>query len=309
VKQLVQRWQVETDPSDPAQLVESALTYFREQPFVYTLAPGRLGEDPVDAFLFETRRGFCEHYAGSFALLMRLAGIPARVVVGYQGGERNPRADHWVIRQSDAHAWTEVWLPDRGWRRVDPTSAVAPERIERGIDPGQSQSSPQVIFQIDSDGIWQGLWREAAWLVDAVDLGWHRWIVGFTAERQQSLLELVGLDNLRGVGLAAALLVGGALAGLLAYLITLLPNRRPVDPLPAIWQGFRRKLRRAGVETPGWHGPDTLCRTAIEAYPSLDGDIKAIARLYVQMRYGRRQDRRQIASLRRRIAGLRLSRP
>ena len=100
--------------------------------FVYTLAPDILDRDPVDGFLFNTRRGFCEHFAGAFALLMRAAGIPSRVVTGYQGGEMNPTGEYMIVRQSDAHAWAEALL-DGKWERVDPTAAVAPSRIERGI--------------------------------------------------------------------------------------------------------------------------------------------------------------------------------
>jgi transglutaminase-like putative cysteine protease len=306
VRELAEQWRRETDPSRPMQLIDQALAYFREQPFVYTLTPGSLQGDPIDGFLFDSRRGFCEHYAGSFTLLMRLAGLPARVVVGYQGGEQNPRADHWVIRQSDAHAWSEVWLPGHGWWRVDPTAAVSPERIEQSIDPAGSGDRGEVRFQIDADGFLHGLVREAGWLVDAVDIGWHRWIVGFTAERQRSLLELVGLRDLRGFGLALALLAGGAFAGLLAYLIYRVPGRRRGDPLPDLWQRYRRKLHRAGLEIAGWQGPETLCEHAIARYPRQAQELTAITRLFVQLRYGRHYDARQFDALRRRIARLRL---
>jgi len=308
VRALVDGWRDEVDASDPRQLVQRALRYFNEQPFVYTLTPGTLAGDPIERFLFESRRGFCEHYAGSFTLLMRLAGIPARVVIGYQGGEENPRADHWVVRQSDAHAWTEVWLPDRGWWRVDPTAAVAPERIERSIDPAGSEDRPEVVFQVDDRGLIRGLWREATWLADAVDLGWHRWVIGFTAQRQDSLLELMGLSDARGFGLAAALVIGGACAALIAYLVVQLPVPRRTDPLVALWQTYRRKLARAGVEIAGWQGPDTLRQQALQCYPAQAAELNAITRLYVQLRYGRRQDARQLASLKRRIGTLRLRR-
>ncbi len=301
---LVEQWRGVSD--EPLQLVEQALAYFREQPFVYTLTPGELSGDVVDRFLFETRRGFCEHYAGSFALLMRLAGIPARVVVGYQGGEKNPHAEHWVVRQSDAHAWTEVWLPDYGWWRVDPTAAVAPARIEQPIDSASSLDSDQVVFQIDEHGMLGGLWREAAWLADAVDLGWHRWVVGFTAERQSSLLEAIGLRDLKGVGLALALGIGGALAVALAYLVAQLPRGPRRDPLPALWQRLLHKLQRAGVRAPPWYGPDTICALAVEAFPQAGDQLHAINRMYVQLRYGRHADPRQIGALRRRINRLRL---
>jgi transglutaminase-like putative cysteine protease len=303
---LVEQWQAATDPAQPLQLVEQALHYFREQPFVYTLSPGELQGDAVDRFLFETRRGFCEHYAGSFALLMRLAGIPSRVVVGYQGGERNPHADHWLVRQSDAHAWTEVWLPRLGWWRVDPTAAVAPERIEQPINAALSQNSDQVVFRLDDDGLVGSLWRNAQWLADAVDLGWYRWVVGFSADRQRGLFETIGLRDMKGIGLALALAIGGALAGTLVFLAAQVPHARRQDPLPALWQRLLLKLQRAGVRAPPWQGPDTICTVAAQAFPDASDQLMAINRMYVQLRYGRHADPRQIGALRRRIDRLRL---
>jgi len=306
VRSLVSRWQRETDPSEPLQLVRRALDYFRDEPFVYTLAPGVLTGDVVDQFLFETRRGFCEHYAGSFALLMRIAGIPSRVIVGYQGGEKNPHAEHWVVRQSDAHAWTEVWLDGLGWWRVDPTAAVAPQRIEQSIDSDRSSNSDTVVFQLDADNALGSLWSDARWLVDAVDLGWHRWVVGFTANRQRGLFQRLGFEQLEGPALAVALLIGVGLALIPAYLISRLPRLRRGDPLPELWQRLRMKLQRAGVEVPNWLGPDTLCARAARQYPAQAAELNAIGRLYVQLRYGRATDPRQLLALRRRIRGLRL---
>jgi hypothetical protein len=138
VSRLVTSWQADTDPRQPLQLVRKALSYFREEPFVYTLTPGKGPEsgDPIDRFLFETRRGFCEHYAGSFATLMRAAGIPSRVVVGYLGGEKNPHADHWVVRQSDA-------MPGRKYG--SPRSAGSVSTRPRQLPP--NASSKQSILR------------------------------------------------------------------------------------------------------------------------------------------------------------------
>ena len=306
VRALVADWQAQTDPQQPLQLVEHALRYFREQPFVYTLSPGTAHGDPIEDFLFESRRGFCEHYAGSFALLMRLAGIPSRVVIGYQGGERNPHAEHWVIRQSDAHAWSEVWLPGHGWWRVDPTAAVAPERVEQPINPALSSDADRVVFRTGDLSALASLMREAVWFADAVDLNWHRWVIGFSAERQESLLGRFGLSHLRGVGLAALLIAGSAFAAAFVFLVARIPRPRKIDPLHAVWQRYVEKLRRAGVPTAVWYGPDTLCATACRHYPGACEQFTAISRLYVQLRYGRRQDNAQLGALRRRIRRLRL---
>ncbi len=307
VRALVNDWLAETDAAEPMQLIQKALDYFNREPFVYTLSPGRLGGDPIDTFLFETRRGFCEHYAGSFALLMRLGGVPSRVVIGYQGGDKNPHADHWVVRQSDAHAWTEVWLPELGWWRVDPTAAVAPERIEQPIDSALSQDHDQIVFRADARGLFGSLWREAVWLADAVDFGWHRWVIGFDFHRQRHLLKDFGIGHLRGTDVAIALLVGCTLAIALVYLISRLPAPKRGDPLPRLWHKFRHKLRRAGMEAPAWQGPYDLCQRAADIFPEQASELTAISRLYVQLRYGRHSDPRQIGALRQRIARLKLN--
>lgn len=309
IASLVAQWQTTADPAQPLQLVARALDYFRNQPFVYTLSPGTLQGDPVEQFLFETRRGFCEHYAGSFALLMRVAGIPARVVIGYQGGERNPHGEHWVVRQSDAHAWTEVWVPGLGWWRVDPTAAVAPQRIEQPIDAAASQAGDRVMFGSSESGTLRSLWHNAVWLADAVDLGWHRWVVGFSAERQTSLLEWLGLGRLRGFGLAIALLIAGSLAAAIVYLAAQLPSARTGDPLAGLWRQFTAKLQRAGVDVASWQGPDTLCAAASRSFPQAASELAAICRIYVQQRYGRKSDRQMVSALRRRIRRLSLRPP
>lgn len=308
VTALVSGWQAQSaDDPDPRALIRRALTHFREQPFVYTLNPGRLNGDPVDAFLFESQRGFCEHYAGSFVTLMRVAGIPARVVVGYQGGEKNPHADHWVVRQSDAHAWAEVWLPGSGWQRVDPTAAVAPERIEQPIDAGLSEDSGRVVFAGAESGLLRGLWLNAIWIADAVDLSWYRWVVGFSADRQAGLLQRLGIiDDLYGYGQAVALVLGSMLAVVLVYLATRLPRPQRRDPLQFLWRRFTSKLARRGHRVAPWQGPDSVCAAAGAAFPAARDQIMAINRLYVQLRYGRRSDRRQLEALRRRIRTLQL---
>ena len=139
--------------------LRNILTMFREQPFFYTLQPPPLGDQSVDDFLFaHPQSGFCEHYASAFAVLARAAGLPARVVTGYQGGERNPVADYWIVRQSDAHAWTEVWL-DGHWQRYDPTAAVAPERIGCGLEP-PARVGPRDLPLLGNSP-WFGRWRLA----------------------------------------------------------------------------------------------------------------------------------------------------
>src|SRR5438445_13172415 len=130
VRELAQSWVARN--SNSRAIINSALQFFRTQGFRYSLSPGEYRNNDVEEFLFHRRVGFCEHYAASFATLMRLAGIPARVVVGYVAGEYNDLGRFFLVRQSDTHAWCEVWIPDHGWMRVDPTTAVAPDRA--GLD-------------------------------------------------------------------------------------------------------------------------------------------------------------------------------
>ncbi len=178
---------------DPAARVDAVLRQFREQPFDYTLAPPLLGRHTVDEFLYGTRAGFCEHYSGAFVFLMRAAGVPARVVTGYQGGELNPIDGFMTVRQSDAHAWAEVWIAGRGWLRVDPTAAVAPERVQSGTNRATERPAP---FGIDAlRGVNPFGLQAGAWLADvrnamgALNNGWNQWVLNYTPERQRSVVQ------------------------------------------------------------------------------------------------------------------------
>ena len=170
--------------------VNRVLRYFRDEPFYYTLTPPALGRNSVDEFLFRSRRGFCEHYASSFTFMMRAAGIPARIVAGYQGGERNPLSDHWTVRQSDAHAWSEVWLAGRGWTRVDPTAAVAPSRIEQNLESALRE------FGEFEPGAFELPFMERLQLTwDMINAKWNEWVLGFGPETQRNFFEWLGLSD------------------------------------------------------------------------------------------------------------------
>ncbi len=303
---LVEDWQREVPKDQPLALVNKALEYFSQQPFVYTLSPGTSTGDPVEHFLFESRRGFCEHYASSFVLMMRLAGIPARVLAGYQGGEKNPHAEHWIVRQSDAHAWAEVWIEQRGWIRVDPTAAVAPERVEHSIDPARSQVDGQVVFRLDSGSLLGSFIQEAHWLVDAMDLGWHTWVLGFTAGRQSLLLKDLGLEHFKGYGQGIAMIAGSTIAMTVAWLISFAIKRKDPDKTRIIWQQFIRKLRKAKVPIETWHGPEDVYRTASGIYPDKDNELRLIKLLYIQLQYGRTARENAVNKLRTAVRRLHL---
>jgi protein-glutamine gamma-glutamyltransferase len=260
--------------------LRSILLMFREQNFFYTLQPPALGQQPVDDFLFGTKAGFCEHYASAFALLARAAGVPARVVAGYQGGERNPVADYWIVRQSDAHAWAEVWLAGR-WVRYDPTAAVAPERIEIGLDaalPGQARDTLPLLGS--------GEWLERLALRwDAVNATWDRWVLAFGPDQQAAMLESLGIrsPSLRDVALICAATVSVML--LLFTWLSLRTHAVRADPVEEAWQRLchvlARKVRpRAPAESP------TEYAAAVAAIrPDLGAAIRHLAACYVHLRY------------------------
>lgn len=289
---------------DDERVVQAALDHFHQQPFVYTLRPPLVEANPVDQFMFDTQRGFCEHYATSFATLMRLAGIPANVVIGYQGGELNPVGQYLMVHQSDAHAWAEVWLKGRGWVRVDPTAAVAPERIELGIDLEQS-SAGEVFFRGAELGMLRDFFRQATWLRDRLELNWHQWVLGYNKSKQDNLFDQFGLGKLDAVqkNLLAVLaaFIGIGLAMLLSR-----RQRQQMSPVLAAYRRYQAKLRKAGLEVPAHLGPEDLARSAVRRFPKAAADIRAITGLYQGLRYGRGESKDLAASLIARVRRLKL---
>ncbi|MCL4721733.1 MAG: transglutaminase-like domain-containing protein [Gammaproteobacteria bacterium] len=256
------------------------LHMFRTEAFYYTLEPPALGAQPLDEFLFITRSGFCEHYASAFAALARLAGIPARVVAGYQGGERNPLSDYWIVRQSDAHAWTEVWLDGR-WQRFDPTGAVAPERIEGGLEAALPESVAGPLPLIGRSA-WFGR-MALSW--DAVNAAWDRWVLAFGPDQQAALLETLGFvsPSVRDIALVCAAAFGAAL--LVLTLVGLRRHRVRRDPVEEAWQRLCRSLAAAARPRAAAEGPLEYARAAAAARPDLAPAITALAAEYLRLRY------------------------
>jgi transglutaminase-like putative cysteine protease len=286
---------------DHETVVRTGLEYLREQPFTYTLRPPLLDGDTVDQFLFETRRGFCEHFAASFAVLMRAAGVPTRVVTGYQGGEINPLGDYLIVRQRDAHAWVEVWLDRRGWVRVDPTAAVAPERIEGGMDAAIPRSFGPSGLGIEPSEPVVRLWRRLRHGWDAVNATWNQWVLAYGRARQKTLLESLGMDPHDLLAHALALVAAIAMVlGLVALWLARRPGRR--DAAARLYERFCRKLRRRGLIRAPSEGPVDFARRVSTERPALAGAVSRVTELYVALRYGHGGDLR---TLRREIAGFR----
>ncbi|MET0321079.1 MAG: DUF3488 and transglutaminase-like domain-containing protein, partial [Duganella sp.] len=240
----------QTPPAGADQLSRAVLAMFRREPFSYTLQPPLGGRDLVDDFLFGSRAGFCEHYASAYVVLMRAMGVPARVVTGYQGGEMNPVDGYLTVRQSDAHAWAEIWTTAQGWRRVDPTAAVAPERIVRNLAralpaPAGFGFGPLFALQNDPDSwLTQLRFRYAA-----LNNAWNQYILDYNPDRQRSFLA-----ELRQAGAAAATWRGALAAVAIAAVLALLrwrQWRRAAEPLSALYDAFCRQQARRGMARGG----------------------------------------------------------
>ncbi|WP_461481081.1 transglutaminase TgpA family protein [Porticoccus sp.] len=286
--EMAQRWR--RLASDDRALVERALDFYNRE-FVYTLQPPLLGRDSVDEFLFDSQRGFCEHFAGSFVFLMRAAGIPARVVAGYQGGERHPD-DYLLVRQYDAHAWAEVWLAGEGWVAIDPTAHVAPQRIEGdlqtllGNEEGFLADSPVSLMRF----------RHISWVnrlrleLEALNYHWALWVLGYD-RKQASLLRdwLGGTSPLR---MALALLVGGGGLVLLIGLWKLMPDRpRAINGLDRQFLALCRKLEKLDCARRTGEGPRAFAARISALQPQLAEQVKAISQAYEAMRYGGEEPR------------------
>jgi transglutaminase-like putative cysteine protease len=303
--ELVAGWKAESP--EPNQLVARALRYFREEPFFYTLSPPLTTGDPTESFLFETRRGFCEHYAAAFVVLMRLGGVPARVVTGYQGGQWNSVGGFLEVKQSDAHAWAEVWLPESGWTRVDPTAAVAPQRIESGLDVAGQLAGSDLRFnaaeRADAKGMRLAtLWRRARMLAASIDHAWDSWVLSYDQENQGHLLQWLGAVNWRSV--AGWLGLGVGLIGGLAIWLLLPKRRAQTDPAKRIYDQFLDKLARGGFVQQTGEGPRAFAERVARAAPELAEPTGHITRLYLRLRYERSHGPDDLKNLRRLVAAL-----
>ena len=287
------------------QLVAALLSHFNREPYAYTLRPPALGPNNVDDFLFETRSGFCAHYAGAMVFVLRAAGIPARVVAGYQGGEFNPSGNYVQVRQFDAHAWVEYWQPGRGWRSVDPTFQIAPERIELGLE--EALAAEQSF--LEDSPLSPLRYRQLGWLNqlrlswDNLNYGWQRWVLGYQSAQQLKVLQrLLGRIDSRSLILA---LVGGGglLLGLLALWL-FKPWRRETDRQQRVFRAFEQLLARHGLRRQPGEGARDFAQRAARALPHQRAAIMAFAQAFEAQRYAGeagspRQLRQQLRALRR----------
>jgi len=263
------------------QILARAVEHFRRERLTYTTEPRLLGRDSVDEFLFESREGFCEHFSSAFVFLMRAAGVPARVVTGYQGGDQNPVDGRFTVRQSDAHAWSEVFIRGRGWVRVDPTVLSVPRRLDDGLARAAAAGGALPLL----------LRPELQWLRtlrynwEALTHQWNLWVLGYNPQRQREFMSWMGMRDADWLELASTLLalLGGFVLVLFAWMLRRLV--RP-DPVQAAWNQFCRKLGRRGVARAPHEGPQDYSERAARNFPSLAPAIGQISTLYIALRYG-----------------------
>jgi transglutaminase-like putative cysteine protease len=273
---------------DARALIDRALGYFNQAPFYYTLRPPLVSGDTVDGFLLESRRGFCEHYAAAFTVLMRAAGIPARIVTGYQGGEFNPLGDYLIVRQRDAHAWVEVWLQPEGWVRVDPTAAVAPARVEFGIDNVLPREGGALALALQENLMFQRAVTRMRNIWDAANNSWNQWVLGYGPERQYALLASLGVEDpdWLDLGIWLSVALGGLLLAIAAWMF--LDRHHSADPVRRLYDRFCAKLARRGITRRGHEGPLDFAARAAALRQDLAGSIGLVTDLYVTARYSAR---------------------
>jgi len=266
------------------QYIKTVLAYFRNNEFVYTLNPDLLGDNAMDDFLFSSRRGFCEHYASSFTYLMRAAGIPARVVIGYQGGKMNPVDNYMIVRQSDAHAWAEVWVNNR-WQRVDPTAAVSPDRVEQGVSHAGLENNRLPLLLVSNNA----LLKNIAFLYDSFQNKWNQWVIGFNQKKQNELLKSLGLENVTSSNLILLLVIFLTVTGAIVSWFLLTHNTVEKDRIQHYYNLFCLKLKRQGLQRQLNEGPvDFENRIYSERLLSAKtkNDVAFIFKAYRTLHYG-----------------------
>lgn len=265
----------------PERIIQTALQRFNQQPFVYTLKPPRLSENAIDHFLFKTQKGFCEHYASSFVFLMRAAGVPARIVTGYQGGKINPNGNYLIVRQSDAHAWAEVWLENKGWVRIDPTAAVAPERIEQGIEGA--------IFEVDELPIFvrgNTAWLNQAYLNwDSINNNWNQWVLGYDDKKQLDFLSKLSGKDLDMMDVAIAMVVGVLSLLLITAALILKRKKQTQTPVQQYYASYLKQLSKQGFKPALGEGALDFAYRISKALPKQAVQAVTIAQLYNELNF------------------------
>ena len=271
--------------SPPEAFITRLFNHFRTEDFHYTLTPPLLETNPVETFLFETRRGFCSHYASAFVYLMRVAGIPARVVTGYQGGTLNELGNFLEIKQADAHAWTEVWLENKGWVRFDPTAAIAPERVEKNIDINSLVPNGAINYATPESGLAAlNLLKQAAKLWGHIDYNWQRWVINYNNANQASFMSSFGIKDMKTMVYWLMVFVGIITAILSLFLLYQKP--KVTDPVLLAYNRFLKKLAKKGFTKNPGEGARDFAERIKPNLPEISTTIEQITTVFINQRYG-----------------------
>ncbi len=297
---------LERYPNQP-DLVNAILAHFRTQDFYYSRQPPLLLNDPIDEFLFETKRGYCEHYSSTFTILMRLAGIPARVVTGYQGGEMNPLSNYMIVRQSDAHAWSEIYLENKGWLRIDPTSVIPAENIENINDIVRLRSGLADVMDFNQQGWFSASAKQLRFVWDLANNNWNQWVIGYTDKKQKSFFSALGLAEITWVGLGYLLAFT-----LITFIIVIAVKMYRAQHIKKstvekIYHRFLNKLKAVQIEKSPSEGALSFSQRVAEKFPEQEARLISIANTYNQLRY-HHANSKTINALRKAINELILSR-
>lgn len=305
-RRLVTSIQDKVSDSSPydQQVIRALLHYFVDNPFIYSKQPPRLLGDPVDEFLFDTRKGFCEHFASTFAVLARMAGIPARVVTGYQGGEMNTLGDYMIVRQSSAHAWTEVWVKGEGWVRTDPTATIPSNRVEQ--PQFQDRFSPDSLRQAKQTPWLNKLWKNFGFAVDNLNHQWDRWVIGYNSVTQTRFLNWLGFNDISWDWMTAILVA--ALVGILLplgyFLLSQTPQQR--DPVIKIYRRFCRRFKRDGINKRPGETASAFAARINRRHPALTPQINRITKIYNDLRYAKSTNEASLHVFKKQVASLKL---
>ena len=260
--------------------VDAVLQKLRQEEFYYTLEPPPLGSNPVDRFLFETRRGFCEHYASAFSVMMRSVGIPTRIVLGYHGGELNPMGGHLIVRQSDAHAWTEIWLDSLGWYRIDPTAAVAPERIEMSA----SDAAFNGIGEAWGFAAPSRLLHQMTLTWDALNTKWNEWILGYGPDTQNSFMKWLGMNEPSWRKMLLTLV--GLVIGIIMMISVILMIRYRPPPKDDAAIQYQRFIKKSGLEPQTGETARVFALRVEESGRIPAPTVETVTDAYLDARYG-----------------------
>jgi transglutaminase-like putative cysteine protease len=292
--QLGQQWKKQI--SNPQKIIDKGLHYFIEKDFYYTRNPDLMVKNPADEFLFTYKRGFCEHFASSFVLLMRASGIPARVVTGYQGMEYNKIGDYYLVRQSNAHAWSEVWLKDKGWVRIDPTAVIPQDHIEADIfDYKQDEFNFLNLNYSDilklQNKIKQSNWLEqviktASQSIDMIKYSWNNWLLAYDQNKQNSLLKWLGLNS-NWQQLVILLVIIPIIILVIIIYFQLYRKVKSKDKLLQTYKQFLSRLEKKAVVICSHHGPERIKQQSIKKFPQYSKELKIIFDYYIYLRYSK----------------------